>query len=183
MLMRVVHPIARAWLSTGGTGARNYDEFADDAEITAIIRENPRSALAVEMPHRAPESLGASFTEALPAAVSRLADAKAAGAYTPAEQVVVLYRISGDPPSYGMFAMVDTDQISTRADEPGLVIRNEEVFLDKVRERVALAQATGHLLSPVLLLQSARGEELHAALSAAVSAAGPPAARDVDQHG
>ncbi len=185
MLMRVVHPIARAWLSTGGTGARNYDEFADDAEITAIIRENPRSALAVEMPHRAPESLGASFTEALPAAVSRLADAKAAGAYTPAEQVVVLYRISGDPPSYGMFAMVDTDQISTRADEPGLVIRNEEVFLDKVRERVALAEATGHLLSPVLLLQSGgdSGSALHDALVAACEAAGPPATRDVDHAG
>ncbi len=53
--------------------------------------------------------------------------------------------------------MVDTDQISTRADEPGLVIRNEDVFLEKVRERVALAEATGHLLSPVLLLQTARG--------------------------
>ena len=50
--------------------------------------------------------------------------------------------------------MVDTDQISTRADEPGLVIRNEDVFIEKVRERVALAEATGHLLSPVLLLQT-----------------------------
>lgn len=187
MPMRVVHPIERAWLSTGGTGARNYDEFADEAEITAIIEENPRSALAVEMPHRAPDSLGMSFTEALPAAVSRLAEAKAAGAYVPAEQVVVLYRISGDPPSYGMFAMVDTDQISTRADEPGLVIRNEEVFLDKVRERVALAEATRHLLSPVLLLQTGSGgdggDALHAALVAACAAAGTPAVQDVDHVG
>ena len=53
--MTIAHPIARAWLSTGGTGAQNYDEFADDAEITAIIAANPTSALAVEMPHRAPE--------------------------------------------------------------------------------------------------------------------------------
>ena len=50
--------------------------------------------------------------------------------------------------------MVDTDQISTSADEPGLVIRNEDVFIEKVRERVALAEALGHLLSPVLLLQT-----------------------------
>ena len=47
------------------------------------------------MPHRAPESLGKSFLDALPDAVARLAEAKADGSYAPAEQVVVLYRISG----------------------------------------------------------------------------------------
>ncbi|MDZ5445795.1 DUF1015 family protein [Micromonospora sp. 4G57] len=183
--MTVVHPIARAWITTGGTGAQNYDEFADDAEITAIIEANPHSALGIEMPHRAPESLGRSFLDALPDAVARLTEAKADGSYTPAEQVVVLYRISapGEEPAYGLFAMVDTDQISTRADEPGLVIRNEDVFIAKVRERVALAEALGHLLSPVLLLQTGRGDELHAALAAATESAGAPAATDVDQSG
>ena len=183
--MTVVHPIARAWITTGGTGAQNYDEFADDAEITAIIEANPHSALAIEMPHRAPESLGQSLVEALPAAASRLAEAKAEGSYTPAEQVVVLYRITSpvDEPAYGMFVMVDTDQISTSADEPGLVIRNEDVFIAKVRERVALAEAVGHLLSPVLLLQTGRGDELHAALAKATDAAGVPAATDIDQAG
>ncbi|MBB5824789.1 MULTISPECIES: DUF1015 family protein [Micromonospora] len=183
--MTVVHPIARAWITTGGTGAQNYDEFADDAEITAIIEANPHSALGIEMPHRAPESLGRSFLDALPDAVTRLAEAKADGSYTPAEQVVVLYRISapGEETAYGLFAMVDTDQISTSADEPGLVIRNEDVFIAKVRERVALAEALGHLLSPVLLLQTGRGDELHAALAAATETAGAPAATDTDQAG
>jgi uncharacterized protein (DUF1015 family) len=183
--MTVVHPIARAWITTGGTGAQNYDEFADDAEITAIVEANPHSALGIEMPHRAPGSLGKSFLDALPDAVARLAEAKADGSYTPAEQVVVLYRISapGEESAYGLFAMVDTDQISTRADEPGLVIRNEDVFIAKVRERVALAEALGHLLSPVLLLQTGRGDELHAALAAATESAGAPAAADVDQAG
>ncbi|WP_329103523.1 DUF1015 family protein [Micromonospora sp. NBC_01699] len=183
--MTVVHPINRAWITTGGTGAQNYDEFADDAEITAIIEANPHSALAIEMPHRAPESLGRSFVEALPDAVARLAEAKADGSYTPADEVVVLYRISSpvDEPGYGMFALVDTDEISTSADEPGLVIRNEDVFIAKVRERVALADATGHLLSPVLLLQTGRGDELHAALAAATETAGAPAATDTDQAG
>ncbi|GGM48586.1 hypothetical protein GCM10011608_36770 [Micromonospora sonchi] len=183
--MKVVHPITRAWITTGGTGAQNYDEFADDAEITAIIESNPHSALGIEMPHRAPESLGKSFADALPDAVSRLTEAKADGSYTPAEQVVVLYRISapGEASAYGLFAMVDTDQISTRADEPGLVIRNEDVFIAKVRERVALAEALGHLLSPVLLLQTGRGDELHAALAKATDAAGAPAATDTDQAG
>ncbi|MFC0502985.1 DUF1015 family protein [Micromonospora costi] len=183
--MTIVHPIARAWITTGGTGAQNYDEFADDAEITAIIEGNPHSALGIEMPHRAPESLGKSFLDALPDAVARLAEAKADGSYTPAEQVVVLYRITapGEEPAYGLFATVDTDQISTRADEPGLVIRNEDVFIAKVRERVALADALGHLLSPVLLLQTGRGEELHEALAAATESAGAPAATDTDQAG
>lgn len=183
--MTAVHPINRAWITTGGTGAQNYDEFADDAEITSIIAENPRSALAIEMPHRAPESLGRSFLDALPAAATRLAEARADGSYTPADEAVVLYRISSplEEPAYGLFAMVDTDQISTSPQEPGLVIRNEDVFISKVRERVALAETVGNLLSPVLLLQTGRGEELHAALAAAVDAAGPPAATDLDQAG
>ncbi|GAA0797627.1 DUF1015 family protein [Spirilliplanes yamanashiensis] len=183
--MTVVHPINRAWITTGGTGAQNYDEFADDAEITAIIAANPRSALAVEMPHKAPESLGHTFLDSLPAAAARLAEARTAGSYAPAESVVVLYRITapGEPAAYGLWCMVDTDQISTSADEPGLVIRNEDVFIAKVRERVALAEAVGSLLSPVLLLQTGRGDELHAALAAATEAAGAPAATDVDQTG
>jgi uncharacterized protein (DUF1015 family) len=184
--MTVVHPIARAWISTGGTGARNYDEFADDAEITEIVAANPESALAIEMPHRAPDSLGKSFTAALPDAVARLARQKADGSYAAAEDVVVLYLIDeGEPDeaTYGIFAMVDTDQISTSADEPGLVIRNEDVFIEKVRERVALAEATGHLLSPVLLLQTGPGAQLREAIAAAIASAGAPAVTDVDHVG
>ncbi|MFY1698482.1 MULTISPECIES: DUF1015 family protein [unclassified Solwaraspora] len=184
--MTVAHPIPRAWITTGDTGAQNYDEFASDAEITAIIEANPRSALAVEMPHRAPESLGRSFLDCLPVAAQRFAQARADGSYTPDDQVAVLYRITepaSDAAAYGLFVMVDTDQISTSADEPGLVIRNEDVFIAKVRERVALAEAVGHLLSPVLLLQTGVGDELHAALAAACDAAGAPAATDLDQAG
>ena len=183
--MTVVHPISRAWVTTGGTGAQNYDEFADDAEITSIIADNPHSSLAVEMPHLAPDSLGKSFLDSLPEAVARLALDRAEGLYSPADEVVVLYRITapGEPPAYGLWSMVDTDQISTRADEPGLVIRNEDVFLEKVRERVALAEAVATLLSPVLLLQTAQGDRLHAALAAATDDAGAPAATDVDQTG
>jgi uncharacterized protein (DUF1015 family) len=181
--MTIAHPIARAWLSTGGTGAQNYDEFADDAEITAIIAANPDSALAVEMPHRSPESLGA-FAAALPAAPARLERSKAEGRYAPHDQIAALYRISGAAGiAYGIWTMVETGQISTSADEPGLVIRNEDVFLEKVRERVALANATRHLLSPVLLLQTARGAELHAALAEATAAAGAPDVTDTDQAG
>jgi len=179
----VVHPIHDAWLTRGGTGAQNYDEFADETEITEIISANPRSALAVEMPHKAPDSLGKTFEQSLPDAVRRLSEAKAQGAYEHFEDVAVLYRITGATTSYGLWCMVDTDQISTSADEPGLVIRNEDVFPEKVRERVALAEALGHLLSPVLLLQTGSGDALHAALAAAIAQAGPAFASDVDQAG
>ena len=183
--MTVVHPISRAWITNGGTGAQNYDEFADDAEITDIIEANPHSALAVEMPHLAPESLGKSFLESLPDAAVRLQRDQAEEKYRQVEHVVVLYRITapGEAPAYGLWSMVETGQISTSADEPGLVIRNEDVFISKVRERVALAEAVGALLSPVLLLQTGRGEELHAALAEATDAAGEPAATDVDAGG
>lgn len=177
----VVHPIPAAWLTNGGTGAQNYDEFADETEITSIIEANPRSALAVEMPHFAPSSLGKSFASALPDAKRRLEEAFAEGYYSKHENAVVLYRITrGEQVSYGLWCMVDTDEISASADEPGLVIRNEDVFPEKVRERVMLAETLGHLLSPVLLLQTGRGDELHAALARACQEAGVPLSEDQD---
>src|SRR5262245_49791444 len=183
----VVHPIKRAWLSGGGTGARNYDEFADEAEITEIIAANPSSALAIEMPHRAPESAGRSFTACLPDAVARLREQRLDGSYTACGEVIVLYRITEpgrpDDAAYGLFAMVDTDQISTSAAEPGRVIRNEDVFIEKVRERVALAEATGHLLSPVLLLQTGSGQDLHVRLRDLVAAAGDRAVPHIEHVG
>jgi uncharacterized protein (DUF1015 family) len=183
--MTIAHPIARAWLTTGATGAQNYDEFADDAEITAIIAGNPSSALAVEMPHLAPESVGRPFRDCLPDAAARLAAAKADGHYAAHDDVAVLYRITAPDGgrAYSLWTMVETAQISTNADEPGLVIRNEDVFIEKVRERVALAEAVDHLLSAVLLLQTGRGDELHAALAAATDDAGSPAATDTDAAG
>jgi uncharacterized protein (DUF1015 family) len=182
--MTIAHPIARAWVSTGGTGAQNYDEFADDAEITAIVAANPASALAIEMPHLAPDSLGRSFPDALPDAAARLRAEQAQGRYRAYRGIVALYRITGpEGTGYGVWAMVDTEQISTSADEPGLVIRNEDVFPAKVRERVALARAIGHLLSPVLLLQVGRGDELHEALARATARAGTPTVSDTDQVG
>src|SRR5262245_60449681 len=118
--MTIAHPIGRAWLSTGdaggqSTGSQNYDEFADDAEITAIIAENPVSALAVEMPHRAPDSLGRTFEESLPAAAARLAAAKDGGRYVPYSDVAVVYGITAPDgsTSYGLWCMVDTGEIST----------------------------------------------------------------------
>ncbi|ADD45076.1 DUF1015 family protein [Stackebrandtia nassauensis] len=182
--MTAAHPIENAWLSTGGTGAQNYDEYADESRITEIVAAKPTSMLAVEMPDRTPEAVaaGMSFTDCLPAAAERLEALQQTGRFARAGQVVVAYRISGeDRCAYGLFCMVDTDEISTSAEEPGRVIRNEDVFIEKVRQRAALNAQLRHLLSPVLLVQHGKSEELQAALADAC--VGEPAVTDVDEAG
>jgi uncharacterized protein (DUF1015 family) len=188
--MTIAHAIGRAWLSAGGaegetTGSQNYDEFADDGEITAIIEANPTSALAVEMPHCAPDSAGQTFAESLPAAAARLKAAKDAGRYVPYDDVAVVYGITAPDgeTAYGLWCMVDTDQISTSADEPGLVIRNEDVFIEKVAERVALVEHLGHLLSPVLLVATEQAQALQEALAVTAMEFGTPVVSDVDRAG
>jgi len=78
---------------------------------------------------------------------------------------------------------VDTAEISTHVGEPGRVIRNEDVFVAKVRERVALLEATQHLLSAVLLVQTERADELDALLAQACDDAGEPDVVDDDAAG
>ncbi len=181
-----VHAIPHAWLSTGGTGAQNYDEFSSDTEVTAAIQAQPDSVLALEMPHRAPASVQArhSFGEALPLAVKRLHQLQADGRFAEASDVVAPYRIdTPEGPAFGVFCHVDTTQISSSAEEPGVVIRNEDVFAEKVRERVALTDELHTLLSAVLLLQTQQGEQLQSFLSELTQRLGDPSTVDVDQHG
>jgi uncharacterized protein (DUF1015 family) len=182
----VIAPVPHGWISTGGTGAQNYDEFADDAEITAVLAVNPTSALAVEMPHRTPPAVaaGRTFADSLDTAAATLVHLQDDGVFRRAEHFVAPYRITGpDGTAYGLFCAVDTGQISTSADEPGLVIRNEDVFAEKVRERTALTRRLGAQLSPVLLLQTGSGDALHAALTEVTARLGAPAVTDTDPQG
>ncbi|WP_279581995.1 DUF1015 family protein [Fodinicola feengrottensis] len=181
---KVVTAIEAGWVSTGGTGASNYDEFAADTEIIAVIDANPRSALAIEMPHCTPAAVkaGQDFTAALNGAAATLRKQKQDGTYEQVDQLVAPYRITeGDQVTYGLFAAVATDQISTSADEPGLVVRNEDVFVAKVVERTALTKRLKTLLSPVLLIQTAHADALKQALIDAI--AGPPKVTDTDAAG
>ncbi|MFL6138426.1 MAG: DUF1015 family protein [Frankiaceae bacterium] len=178
-------PIAAAWVSDGTTGARNYDELSSYDEIADVIRARPSSMLAVDMPHCAPadRAAGRSFFDALPDAPVRLQRLKDEGRFAHETDVVVPYRIaSGDHASYGVWLMVSTEEISTSADDPGRVIRNEDVFPEKVRERVALTEALGHLVSAVLLVQTSGGDALTDALREWCDRH-EPAGRDVDDHG
>jgi len=181
-----VAPIDAAWVSGGGTGAPNYDEFNSYDEVTDLIVARPGSILAVDMPHCAPEERahGTSFADALPVAKDRLDKLKASGAYAEQRDVLVAYRITGPAgAAHGVFAMVSTGEISDRADAPGRVIRNEDVFVEKVRERTAHLEALRHIVSPVLLLASSTAAELDAAIRSYVDASGPPYAAETDEHG
>src|SRR5947199_8341934 len=94
--MPTLAPIARGWISTTGeTGAQNYDEFADDAEITGIVEANPRSMLAVEMAHRTPEMLaeGADRERSLRYGAERLRRLKDDSLLEPAEDFVLACEI------------------------------------------------------------------------------------------
>jgi len=181
-----VAPIDAAWVSGGGTGAPNYDEFNSYDEVTDLIVARPGSILAVDMPHCAPEERahGTSFADALPVAKDRLDKLKASGAYAEQRDVLVAYRITGPAgAAYGLFAMVSTSEISDRAEAPGRVIRNEDVFVEKVRERTAHLEVLRHIVSPVLLLASTGADEIDRTVRSYVEGAGAPHGADTDEQG
>jgi uncharacterized protein (DUF1015 family) len=179
--MSAIHPIPGGWASAGGTGAQNYDEFADDAEITALVAANPDSMLGVEMPHRAPEAVAADldFSSALPSALARLKDMRSRKKLLPFTDSIAVYQVGER--FVGLFCLVDTGQIASGPDAPGKVIRNEEVFAAKVAERTALIHALKTLASPVLLIQTADG--LYEVLDDVIGRLGEPIVTDIDQHG
>jgi len=57
-----VTPISLAWVSTGGTGAPNYDEFNSYDEVTALIEANPPLPANLQGRIRQTSLLGASAT-------------------------------------------------------------------------------------------------------------------------
>jgi uncharacterized protein (DUF1015 family) len=148
--------IAKGWVSTTGeTGAQNYDEFADDAEITAIVEANPRSMLAVEMAYCTPEMLaeGADRERSLRYGAERLRRLKDDALLAPAEGFVVAYEI--DAPTgrqLGIGLMAPTAEIWDAERNPGgRIIRNEDVFPEKVEYYAGVIRALGHLPSAVML--------------------------------
>jgi uncharacterized protein (DUF1015 family) len=154
--MAELAPIAHGWISTTGeTGAQNYDEFADEAEITRIVEANPASMLGVEMPHRTPEMLatGADRTRSLRHGAERLAGLKRDGLLAEARNFLVAYEI--DAPTgrqLGIGLMAPTAWIWDAEENPeGRIIRNEDVFADKVAYYAEVIHALGHLPSAVML--------------------------------
>src|ERR671934_3036668 len=185
--MAELAPIAKGWVSTTGeTGAQNYDEFADDTEITAIVEANPRSMLAVEMAHTTPEMLteGAHRERSLRYGAERLQRLKDDGLLTPEEEFVVAYEI--DAPTgrqLGIGLMAPTAEIWEAERNPdGRIIRNEDVFPEKVEYYADVIRALGHLPSAVMLAAPDEDAAVREAVEEVVRSR-PPTVTSLDQKG
>src|SRR5919204_6527705 len=178
-------PIAKGWVSTTGeTGAQNYDEFADDSEITAIVEANPRSMLAAEMAHRTPEMVaeGADRERSLRYGAERLRRLKDHGLLAPAHDFVVAYEI--DAPTgrqLGIGLMAPTAEIwDTDRNPGGRIIRNEDVFPEKVEYYADVIRALRHLPSAVMLAAPDADGAVRGAVEEVVRSR-PPTVTSVDQ--
>jgi uncharacterized protein (DUF1015 family) len=185
--MASLAPIGKGWVSTTGeTGAQNYDEFADDAEITAILEANPRSMLAVEMAHCTPEMLaeGADRGRSLRYGAERLQRLKDDGLLAPAGDFVVAYEI--DAPTgrqLGIGLMAPTAEIwDAERNSGGRIIRNEDVFPEKVAYYADVIRALGHLPSAVMLAAPDEDAAIRDAVEEIVRSR-PPTVTSRDQKG
>lgn len=185
--MTELDPIARAWISTTGeTGAQNYDEFADETEITRIVEANPVSMLGVEMPHRTPEMLaeGADRPRSLEAGAERLERLKREGRLAEARDFLVAYEI--DAPTgrqLGVGLMAPTASIWDAERNPsGPIIRNEDVFPEKVDYYSDVIRALRHLPSAVMLAAPDADAAVRTAVDDIVGSR-PPTVTSLDQKG
>src|SRR5207302_7556240 len=147
---------------------------ADEAEITRIVEANPASMLAVEMPHRTSEMLAerADRPRALAYGAERLRRVKEQGLLAEARDFLVAYEI--DAPTgrqLGIGLMAPTAEIWDADRNPGgRIIRNEDVFADKVEYYADVIRAVGHLPSAVMLAAPAADGAVRSAVQEGVRA-------------
>ncbi|HEX5495710.1 MAG TPA: DUF1015 family protein [Mycobacteriales bacterium] len=152
-----LHPIPRGWVAArASVGGPNYDEFVDDDQIVAALARRPDSVVALDHPqHTGPaRRAGLDFLASLPLAARQLAAMQEAGAYAPVTDGLFAYQMreAGGHTVRALVGLVRSTEFSSSPDEPGRIIRNEEVFPAKIEERRRHIEALGYLISPVLLL-------------------------------
>ena len=162
-----LRPIPRAWVATGPTGAPNYDEYASCDEVRSAYAARPDSIVAADNPE--------CFDGGMAAAADRLAAAK--GSYRETSGLF-LYDLGGCLATIGL---VSTDEISSAPSEPGRLLRNEEVFGEKVAERRGRVGGARHLISAVLLVPDEAAA--YGSLLAQALPAGPPLVAETDERG
>src|SRR5919202_2067200 len=185
--MAELAPIAKGWISTTGeTGAQNYDEFADDAEMTAIVEAHPRSMLAVEMAHCTPEMLaeGPDRERSLRYGAERLQGLKDEGLLAPAQDFLVAYEIEAPTGrQLGIGLTAPTAEIWDAERNPsGRIIRNEDVFPEKVEYYADVIRALGPLPSAVMLAAPDEDAAVRDAVEEVVRSR-PPTVTSRDQKG
>jgi uncharacterized protein (DUF1015 family) len=184
-----LHPIAAGWRAADRfVGGPNYDEFVDDQAIATALARRPRSVVALDLPQHTVRALqdGMDFTASLQLAVEQLASMKADGLYQPVSDALFGYQMT-EPDGHlvrGLIGLVRVDEFSDSADQPGRILRNEDVSASKVAERQQHIDALGHLLSTVLLIP-AREQQAYDELLGTAFAALPdePLVADTDERG
>jgi uncharacterized protein (DUF1015 family) len=184
-----LHPISVGWRATAGTvGGPNYDEFVDDDAVFTALGSRPDSVVALDLPdHTAPaRQAGLDFAASLPLAVEHLAAMKEAGLYEPVTDALFGYEMV-EPDGHlvrGLIGLVSAEEFSDSADQPGRILRNEDVSISKVAERRQHIDALGHLLSTVLLVP-VREQQAYDELLAAAFDTLPdePLVSDTDERG
>jgi uncharacterized protein (DUF1015 family) len=161
-----LRPIDRCWVATGPYGAPNYDEFASCDEVRIAAAARPESIIAVDNP----QCFGG-----LAQARAELRRMQDDGRYARHDGAVLLYDLGG---VRALVGLVGTDEISSAPGEPGRLLRNEEVFADKVVERQAHLEALRTLVSPVLLVPDRPGLPVPQGFPDT-----PPLVEEIDEQG
>ncbi|WP_436496453.1 DUF1015 family protein [Actinokineospora sp. HUAS TT18] len=181
-----VRPIKRGWVVRSEVPGPDVDEFAEQHRVTAALAQ-PGAArgtlLAVQHPHRTPPALadGLTLLEALPHARRALQDL-VVSAYRSVEDVVAPYQVDGpDGSAIGLLCMVDPAAVG--GDGTSRVVHTEQVYPDVVAERAAVLAGLGCATSAALLVPVTGGDQLTAAVTAAIAASGAPAVSTVDAAG
>lgn len=136
------------------TGARNYDEFNSDTEITKVIQKNPLSILRVTMAHCDPRYSGTSDAETMHTAKQNFQNLIDQKIFTHIHNFVTVYRIThpsaGRPVQIGLGCMMHTDAIYDPVSNPsGRIIRNEAIYDHKAMNRAQLIQKTRSMIGAV----------------------------------
>ncbi len=193
--MITIRPVPRALVPVDSAAATrvsapNYDEFQGDAEIQALIAQDPDSVLRVTMPHcdvppgDAPLAEGSA--EALESAARNMEALVASDLTREADGVLWVYEIL-DPirPSVrqiGVGGMGLVSEIRTDATPDGSIIRNEGIREPKSRGRADLIEATGAIIGTVNNAVDDESGALTAALEG-IADSRPPDMAVTDHHG
>jgi len=184
-----LQPIPAGWRATAGrVGGPNYDEFVDDQAIATALARRPDSVVALDLPDHTVKArqAGMDFAASLALAAEKLAEMKEAGLYEQVGNALFGYEMA-EPDGRrvrALIGLVRAEEFSDAADQPGRVLRNEDVNASKVAERRQHIDALGHLLSTVLLIP-AREQQAYDELLDAAFAGLPdePLVSDTDARG
>jgi uncharacterized protein (DUF1015 family) len=154
--MITIDPIKRALVpvdsaAADALGAPNYDEFQSDLEVWELLQQRPDSVLRVSMPHcnvRHPESIEEEdSSSALERAQRTMQQLQSDPRVREQRDILFVYEITRPEhprsPQIGLGGMARTDEIRTRTNPSGSIIRNEGIRDKKARGRARLTDATG----------------------------------------